>query len=261
MPAFREERHDVNGIETAVLSAGDGEPLVYLHGAGTAFGFEHLLPLAEQFRLVVPHHPGFGLSADDPSVDSLHDYVLHYLDLLDRLGIERFLLVGESMGGCIASWLAIEQAERVRRLVLQSPFGLRVHEHPSVDVFTIPDEELPAHLVADQSLFGDTSAPPPPEFLTERYREATSFARVAWKSPYDRKLPRWLHRISAPTLLLWGEEDRLHPVGQAAAWAELIPDATVKTFPGVGHLPTVETPEAVTAVAEFLSAEVATARS
>src|SRR5690242_6308950 len=107
MPAFREERHDVNGIETAVLFAGDGDTLVYFHGAGTAFGFDHLLPLAERFRLVVPYHPGFGLSADDPSIDSLHDYVLHYLDLFDRIAVEHLFLVGESMGGCIAAWFAI----------------------------------------------------------------------------------------------------------------------------------------------------------
>jgi pimeloyl-ACP methyl ester carboxylesterase len=151
MPAYREERHDVNGIETAVLSAGEGEPLVYLHGAGTAFGFDHLLPLGERFRLVVPYHPGFGLSADDPAIDSLHDYVLHYLDLFERLGIERLSLVGESMGGNVAAWFAIEQSARVRRLVLQSPFGLKVTGHPSVDVFSIPDEELPEHLVADTS--------------------------------------------------------------------------------------------------------------
>jgi pimeloyl-ACP methyl ester carboxylesterase len=254
MGAYSEERHDVNGIETAVLSAGEGDPLVYLHGAGTAFGFDHLLPLARRNRLVVPHHPGFGRSEDDPSVDSLHDYVLHYLDLLDRLGIEQLSLVGESLGGCIAAWLAIEQAPRIRRLVLQSPFGLKVPGHPSVDFFSIPDEDVPAHLVADRTLLGDGSATPAPEFLAERYREATSFARVAWKSPYDRKLARWLHRISAPTLLLWGEEDTLHPVGQARAWAESIAGAEVRTFPGVGHLPTLETPEAVAAVAEFVAA-------
>src|SRR5262249_38599308 len=153
-PAFREERHDVNGIETVVLSAGEGEPLVFFHGAGTAFGFEHLLPLAERHRLVVPHHPGFGRSADDPSIDSLHDYVLHYLDLFESLGIDQLALIGESMGGNIAAWFAIEQSERVRRLVLQSPFGLKVPDHPSVDIFSIPDEEVPAHLVVDLTLFG-----------------------------------------------------------------------------------------------------------
>jgi len=244
-----EVHHVVTGPE-------DAPALVLSNSLGTTLAMwdGQVLPLAERFRLVVPYHPGFGRSGDDPSIDSLHDYVLHYLDLFDRLGIEQLSLVGESMGGCIAAWFAVEQSARVRRLVLQSPFGLRVPEHPSVDFFSIPDEEVPAHLVADQSLFGDGSAPPPPEFLAERYREATSFARVGWKSPYDRKLPRWLHRITAPTLVLWGEEDRLHPVGQAAAWAELIPNADVRTFPGVGHLPTLETPDAVAAVDEFLGA-------
>ncbi len=256
MAEYREERYDVNGVDTAVLTAGEGEPLVYFHGAGTGFGFDHLLPLAERFRLIVPNHPGFGASADDPSIDSLHDYVLHYLDLLDQLEVDELALVGESMGGCIAAWFAIEHTRRVRRLVLQSPFGLKVPDHPSTDFFSIPDEDVPSYLVADMSLFAGAPMPPPPEFLADRYREATSFARVAWKSPYDRKLPRWLHRISAPTLLLWGEADRLHPVGQAAAWADLVPNAEVVTLPGVGHLPTLESREALDAVAGFVGSEV-----
>ena len=256
MPEFQEDHVDVNGIDTAVLTAGEGDPVVYFHGAGTAFGFDHLLPLAERFRLIVPNHPGFGASADDPSVDSLHDYLLHYLDLLDVLGVDELSVVGESMGGCLAAWFAIEQPRRVRRLVLLSPFGLRVPGHPSTDFFSIPDEEVPEHLVADMSLFAGAPTPPPPEFLADRYRESTSFARIAWKSPYDLKLPKWLHRIAAPTLLVWGEEDRLHPVGQAAAWAELIPNAEVKLFPGVGHLPVVESREAVDVVADFVGAGV-----
>ena len=256
MPEFREERFDVNGIDTAVLTAGEGEPVVYFHGAGTALGFDHLLPLAERSRLIVPHHPGFGASADDPSIDSLHDYVLHYLDLFDQLGVDELSLVGESLGGCIAAWFAIEQSRRVRHLVLLSPFGLRVPGHPSTDFFSIPDEEIPAHLVADMSIFADAPVPPPPEFLADRYREATSFARVAWRSPYDRKLPQWLHRIAAPTLLVWGEEDRMHPVGQAAAWAELIPNAEVVTYAGCGHLPVVEKPESIGTIAGFVSSGV-----
>jgi pimeloyl-ACP methyl ester carboxylesterase len=256
MAQFHEEHIDVNGIETAVFIAGDGDPVVFFHGAGTAFGFDHLLPLAERYRLVVPHHPGFGASADDPSIDSLHDYLLHYLDLLDKLGVSELSLVGESMGGCLAAWFAIEQASRVRRLVLLSPFGLRVPEHPSTDFFSIPDEEVPSYLVVDMSLFAGVPTPPPPEFLADRFRESASFARIAWRSPYDRKLPKWLHRIVAPTLLLWGEEDRLHPVGQAAAWAELIPNAEVRTFPGVGHVPVLESREAVDVVADFVGAGV-----
>jgi pimeloyl-ACP methyl ester carboxylesterase len=253
--AFREERHEVNGVDVVVLGAGHGPPLLFFHGAGTITGFDALLPLAERFRLVVPYHPGYGPSADDTSVDSIHDYVLHYLDLLDVLGLEEFTLAGHSMGGLLASWFAIEQTSRVQRLVLVAPLGLRVPEHPTVDIFAIPDEELLSYVAADMSVFaGRVPLPPTPEFLAERYREQTSTARMFWNRPYDLKLPRWLHRLTMPTLLLWGELDRLIPAGQAPAWAELIPNARTRILPGVGHLPFEESDEAAQAVIEFAAA-------
>jgi pimeloyl-ACP methyl ester carboxylesterase len=256
MPEYLEERFDVNGIDTAVLTAGEGAPLVFFHGAGTVTGFDALLPLAERFQLILPNHPGFGASADDPAIDSLHDYVLHYLDLFDLLGLDELSLVGHSMGGYLAAMFAIEQTNRVRRLVLAAPFGLRVREHPTVDFFSIPDEDVAAYLAADLSVFeGKAPMPPTPEFLAERYREATSFARVGWHRPYDLKLARWLHRIAAPTLIVWGDADRLIPVEQAEVWAEQLPTSEVKILPGVGHLLFDESREALDLVGDFVGAE------
>jgi pimeloyl-ACP methyl ester carboxylesterase len=94
--------------------------------------------------------------------------------------------------------------------------------------------------------------PPTPEFLADRYRESTSAARLMWTRPYDLKLHRWLHRLRMPTLILWGDADRLIPVEQAAVWADLIPDAEVRTLPGVGHLMFDESREAVDAVGSFV---------
>jgi pimeloyl-ACP methyl ester carboxylesterase len=254
---FREERLGVNGVDTAVLVAGDGPPLVYLHGAGTVTGFDAMLPLAERFRLIVPHHPGYGGSADDTTIDSVHDYVLHYLDLFDQLGIDELSLIGASLGGYIAAWLAIGQTSRVRRLVLVAPVGLRVREHPTVDIFSIQDEELFGYLTADMSVFdGKVPMPPTPEFLAERYRESTSTARLLWERSYDLKLARWLHRLTMPTLILWGDQDRLVPVGQAGVWADLLPRAEVKILSGAGHLVFDETREAAEAVAEFAGEEI-----
>lgn len=252
---FAEQRLEINGIDTAVFTAGEGEPLVFFHGAGTVTGFDALLPLAERFRLVVPHHPGYGASADDPSVDSIGDYVLHYLDVLDRLGIDELSLAGHSMGGYMAASFAIQQTRRVRRLVLCAPLGLRVPEHPTVDLFSIRDEELLGYLTPNMAVFeGHVPLPPTPEFLAERYRESTSTARLLWARPYDPKLAKWLHRLTMPTLVLWGDADRLIPAGQAAAWAEQIPDAEVKVLPGVGHLLFDETREVVDAVGDFVGA-------
>lgn len=257
MSAFREEHYEVDGIDTAVLTAGEGEPLLFLHGAGTASGFDALLPLAGHARLIVPHHPGYGRSADDPAIDSIWDYMRHYLGLLDELGISEFALAGQSMGGYMAALFAAIQPQRVRRLALCCPIGLQVAGHPPVDVFGIPDEELFGMLAEDPSVFaGKLPVPPPPEFLAERYRESTATARVFWKRVYDTKLPRWLPRLTMPTLLLWGERDKLIPVEQAPAWAELIgSSARVQVIPGVGHMLFEESPASAQALAAFVGEE------
>jgi pimeloyl-ACP methyl ester carboxylesterase len=256
MATYSEERFTINGVETVVQVAGDGEPFVFFHGAGTVTGFDALLPLAERFRLIVPFHPGYGPSADDTTVDSIHDLRRHYLDLLDELGVEEFALAGQSMGGWLAANFAIDHAERIKRLVLAAPLGLKVAEHPTLDVFTVPGEEMPAYLTADLSVFeGHVPMPPTPEFLADRYRELTSTARILWARPYDLKLPRWLHRLTMPTLIIWGDADRVIPFEQAAVWAELVPGAEVKTLPGVGHLMFDESSEAVEAIAGFVGEE------
>ena len=256
MAAYSEERFTINGVETVVQVAGDGEPLVFFHGAGTITGFDALLPLAERFKLIVPFHPGYGPSADDVTVDSIHDLRRHYLGLLDDLGIGEFALAGHSIGGWLAANFAVDHAERVKRLVLAAPLGLKVDEHPTQDIFAIPAEEVPAYLTADLSVFdGHVPMPPTPEFLADRYREMTSTARLLWARVYDLKLARWLHRLTMPTLIVWGDADRLIPVEQAPVWAELIPGAELKTLPGVGHLIFDESSEAVEAVASFVGEE------
>jgi pimeloyl-ACP methyl ester carboxylesterase len=256
MPTYDEERFTIKGVETVVQIAGDGEPLVFLHGAGTVTGFDALLPLAERFKLIVPFHPGYGPSADDPTVDDIHDLRRHYLELLDELSVGEFALVGHSMGGWLAANFAVDHTERVKRLVLGAPLGLKVDEHPTQDMFTIPGDEVPSYLAADLSVFeGHVPMPPTPEFLADRYRELTSSARVLWARPYDLKIHRWLHRLTMPTLVLWGDADRLIPVEQAAVWGDLIPGAEIKTLPGVGHLMFDESREAVEAVAAFAGEE------
>jgi pimeloyl-ACP methyl ester carboxylesterase len=256
MAAYSEERFTINGVETVVQVAGDGEPLVFFHAAGTVTGFDALLPLAERFRLIVPFHPGYGPSADDTTVDSIHDLRRHYLDLLDELGVDDFALTGQSMGGWLAATFAIDHAHRIKRLVLAAPLGLKVDEHPTLDIFAVPGEELPAYLTADMSLFdGHVPTPPTPEFFADRYRELTSTARLLWTRMYDLKLPRWLHRLTMPTLIIWGDADRIVPVEQAAVWADLVPGAEVKTLPGVGHLIFDESSDAVEAVAAFVGEE------
>ena len=111
--------------------------------------------------------------------------------------------------------------------------GLRVPEHPTTDIFRLKPDELPAYLVEDLGVLAryvpDPDGPDFLDFLVNDYHEMSSFARLAWERPYDPSLPRWLHRISVPTLLLYGDKDRLTPAQQSKTWAGLIPNAVVRT--------------------------------
>jgi pimeloyl-ACP methyl ester carboxylesterase len=230
--------------------------LVYFHGAGATSGFDELLPLAQKHRLIVPIHPGFGGSDDDLRINSVLDYVVHYAALFDQLGLDQPVdLVGHSFGGWIASLFAVFHGHRVRRLALACPAGLRVPEHPSTDLFMIPPEKLASYLVAAPAVLakmmsGDVTV----DMKVARYREMTSLARVIWERSYEPKLSRWLKRVAMPTLILWGEQDRVLPVQQAREWtARLAAKAETATFDGAGHLVFVETPRAVERVESFLN--------
>jgi pimeloyl-ACP methyl ester carboxylesterase len=251
---FSTERLTVNGVDVAMLTAGSGDPLLFLHGAGTASGFDFALGWADRFQVLIPYHPGFGESADDPRVREMHDYVLHYLELLDQLGLKQVNLVGQSLGGWLAARFAIEHGQRVRRLVLCCPLGLRVPEHPTLDVFSLPPEQLLPRMMANQDLLQRRlSQPPSIDAIVGQYREQTSLARVMWERSYDLTLERWLHRLSMPTLLLWGEADQVVPVEQAQVWASRLPDARIERLPGAGHLVLQEHPRAAEAVRDFLA--------
>lgn len=251
---FERETHTVNGVRTVVLTAGKGEPLVFWHGAGTFTGFDFAKPWAEKFRVIIPFHPGFGESGDDPAMTDLHDYVMHYLDLFDALGLAKLRLVGFSLGGYLAAKFAMEHGHRVSKLALVGPAGLRDQDYPTADVLALPPEQLPILLASNfEVIRPHLPATPDLDFIGDRYREMTTVARLLWERPWDAKLPRYLHRIKMPTLLVWGEDDQLTPAGQSKLWRRLIHQAEISIFKGAGHLVLDERPEAVRTIAEFLT--------
>lgn len=255
MNSFSQKDITVGGVRVRVLEAGEGRPLVFLHGAGATAGFDSLLPLAEKRRLIIPVHPGFGESDDDLRIDAVIDYAIHYAALFQELGLaEPIDLVGHSLGGWIASLIAAISRQPVRRLVLACPAGLRVPGITTTDLFMVPPAELLSHMVNDAETFKRLSAVPVTnEIRVARYREMTSLARIIWDKNYESKLDRWLSYVDAPTQILWGEQDRILPVELGKHWASHIPDAKLKTFPGAGHLLFAEKPEALRSTLEFLS--------
>jgi pimeloyl-ACP methyl ester carboxylesterase len=253
---FERQTVKVNGVEVTMHVGGSGPPLVFLHGAGTFTGFGFAAPWASRFKIYLPYHPGFGDSGEGAPLDSIGDYVLHYLELFDALGLDKVSLVGLSMGGWIAAALATQNSHRLAKLALVAPAGLRVREHPATDIFRLKPEEVPPMLAHDVpailKYLPDPQAPQFFDFLVTNYREMSGWARIAWERNYDPNLPKWLHRIRVPTLLVYGDKDRITPPEQAQAWAKLIPGAQVALVKDAGHLVLDEKPEAARKVLEFL---------
>jgi pimeloyl-ACP methyl ester carboxylesterase len=253
MATFERRSLSINGIDTVVLTAGRGAPLVYFHGAGTVTRFDFALPWTREFQVIVPFHPGFGESADDPAVTEIHDYVLHYLDLFAALGLKKVRLAGQSMGGYIAATLASEHGHLIERLALVCPIGIPTGDVETTNFLEVPPEELPALLAVDpQTVVRHLPRGQPGEaFIAERMKETVTATRLLGRSSFDPKLPRWLHRISMPTLLVWGKQDKLTPAAQQRFWSAALPNADVKLFDG-GHLVLDEAPAAVEAIQAFM---------
>jgi pimeloyl-ACP methyl ester carboxylesterase len=256
MTDFARRTLKINGIDTVVLTAGSGPPLVYLHGAGTVTRFTFAAPWFRRFQVFVPYHPGFGESAADPAVTEIHDYVLHYLELFETLGLKKVRLVGQSMGGFIAAKLGIEHASLIERLALACPIGIPTPGHPTVDFLKVPPQDLPALLGNDpQTVIKHLPAgAPSAAFIAEREKETVTAARLLGAATYDVKLPRYLHRLTMPLLLVWGKADRLTPVAQQREWSRLLPRAEARLYDNAGHLVLDEAPAAVNDIAEFFSA-------
>jgi pimeloyl-ACP methyl ester carboxylesterase len=249
----------VRGTPTALLTAGSGPPLLFLHGAG---GAGRWLPfherLAERFTVYLPSHPGHGGSPAVEWIEHVSDLAFHYLDFLDGEGLERVHLVGASFGGWIATEIATMACHRLASLALIGPVGIKVEGWIYPFLFAMELPQLVTTLFHDPAK-ATALAPPDPtsiDALTELYRERAALARVAWNPHlYNPLLRRRLGRITTPTLLCWGEHDRVAPLACAEVWAKEVPGARLATFAGSGHLPHVEEPEAVAAaVLEFCAA-------
>jgi pimeloyl-ACP methyl ester carboxylesterase len=247
---------DVRGVRMHVREAGSGPPLLLLHGAGGAGPWRPYQDmLAREFRLIVPDHPGWGLSDRPDWLESMDDLVYHYLDFLEALGLDSANVVGQSLGGWLAAELAVAHPEVVERMVLIDPAGLRHLGRPIPDLFTLSDAQTTRLVFHDQSAAEKEIVEEPGlDAIMQRIKNQTTFARLSWNPYlYNPKLARRLYRVKAPTLLIWGREDRVIPFENAELWMEAMPHARLAALDACGHVPHRERPdELARLVSDFL---------
>jgi pimeloyl-ACP methyl ester carboxylesterase len=250
-----ESRIDTAVGKVQLYRAGQGRPLVYLHSAtGEGQGLPVLERLAEGHDVVVPMFPGFGESEGTEAIDDIEDAVFHLLDVVGQLGLGPAAVMGMSLGGWMAAELAMRYPSSVSQLILVNPAGLYVEGHPIKEIFGRQPGELAEDLLADQShpmaqmMHGvqalmDAKGEIPFEAMKPTLQALAATAKVAW-NPYlhDPKLRRLLYRITAPTLVVHGSQDRLIDRSHAEAYAEGISDARLVDVEGAGHLLALEKP-------------------
>lgn len=242
-----------NTVEIHYRKQGTGPPLLYVHGAGGLRWHSLLDRLATEYTVYAPEFPG--TSEEDPyairTFDELSDIILAYEEFIDRLDIGGAMAVGEAFGGMLVAELASTFTDLFKRVVLLGPIGLWHDDMPVMNWAALPPEELPS------LLFKNPESEEAQEFVQrseepeEAAKEAAAHiwalgctAKFMWPLP-DRGLKKRLHRVRAPTLIVWGEDDKFANVGYAEKFRERISNSEAHIVPDAGHLVHIEQPHKV----------------
>lgn len=243
---------EINGFPARVWAKGSGRPIGFLAGFG---GLPRWVPfldrLAAERRVIVPSLPGFpGGDRGHTVLDTHLDWVLAARQLLLAAGLDGADLAGSSVGGSLAAEVAALWPGSVRRLALIAPFGLFDAADPPADPWAQRADALPGLMTADPATWTALKAVPEGansvEWPIEQTRASEAAARIFWPLG-DTRLEKRLPLVIAPTLLLWGEQDRVMPQGYAARFAGRLGAATteIRIIPGAAHLAELDRPAEV----------------
>ncbi len=233
-------------LELTIDQQGEGRTVLLLHGGGGPPSMGTLpSALSEDFEVVAPVHPGFAGTPRPEWYDGIDDIALTYLQMLEQRDLRDVLVVGSSVGGWIASEMAVREHERIGGTVLLNAVGIDVDGIELADFFSLTPQELIAHA------FHNPAAAPDPAQLPQAARDiqaanVTTLAVYA-REPYmhDPKLRRRLALAPTPVAVIWGESDQIAPEPYGRAYAASFPNGRFESIPHAGHLPHLEQPEQI----------------
>ena len=252
-------RTSAGEVTVAASEWGSGRPFVILHGGAGPVSvnqFAQALGSTPGARTIVPIHPGFQGTARPEALTSVGGLAEVYSAWIDALDLGNAVVVGNSIGGWIATELALRGNPRVGRLVLVDAGGLVIDAHPAPDVFSLTLDQISQMSYRDPQKFRID-----PSKMSDQQRAAVAGNRAALKlyggpSMADPTLRSRLKEIRVPTLVVWGAADRMIPREHGEAFASSIPGARLEIFEDAGHLPQLEAPDhLVRVVKDFAGAD------
>lgn len=235
-------------VNARVLIGGDGPPVVYLHGMEGLQWDQFHDGLAATRTVYAIEHVGSGESTGIEELYDFWDLVSHYEEALDELDLPTTALVGHSFGGMVAAEVAAHLRRRISSLVLLAPLGLWDDNHPVAEIDAIERGRRAEVLLADPTRPLPKLLDPEPtdyEALFHAELNAASINQFSWPIA-EKGLRRRLYRVTAPTLLVWGAQDRVvEPLYAEYFSAQVKARTATEIIPGLGHLLHLEDPEAV----------------
>lgn len=245
-----------------MLRAGHGKPLLFLHGSR---GLEGPTPffgaLAELFDCIAPEHPGFGGGELPAWLDNVADLAHFYFEFIADQGLRDVHLVGYDLGGWIAAEMAVRNSSALASLTLIGAQGIHVPGVPTADTFLLSNEQLLRDTFHDEGAASAWAAREK-ETLddTAQLVNKQAAARLTWNPRgHDPHLGKWLHRIDVPTLVVWGDEDKLLPREYGRSWQQRVPRAQLASIAGCGHAPHLEKHGEVVAAFERFTSSIGSA--
>ena len=235
---------DVAGAKIQMLQSGTGDAVLSLHSVEGNLGWlPYLDALSQSATVYAPTHPGFGTSERPEWLETIPDLARFYLWMLQELGLDKVHLIGGFVGGWIATEMAVMCPQVLKSLTLIGTAGVRPAEGEIADIFLLGEDGALELAISDPS---PILAAIESEERDTRIRGREMTTRLCWK-PYmhSPSLIHLLPRVNVPTLVVWGESDRIVPLSAGERISSAIPDARLEVIAGAGHLPHIEKPEEV----------------
>jgi pimeloyl-ACP methyl ester carboxylesterase len=250
--AWTETHVDLGGMSLYLARAGSGSPLLVLHhDIGSPAQLPFYDALARRFTVLLPHHPGYGRSERPSWLRSVRDVAVIYQALLADLGVSGHSLLGLGFGGWIAAEMATMAPRDIRRLVLVGAMGLKPAESDILDQALLSYIDYVRAGFHDprafERVFGGVTTD---QLVAWDICREMSF-RIAWKPyMYSQTLPHLLGAVRVPSLVVWGNDDKIVPPSAGERYRDLLPQARLEMVPSCGHYVDMEQPEALAALVD-----------
>ena len=243
---WKESAMTIAGGKLHLTRGGSGRPVLVLHhDIGTPDRLPFYDALAQNFDVLVPHHPGWGKSERPQWLRSVRDIAAIHSWLLSELGLSDVSLVGLGFGGWIAAEMASQSPTAYRKLVLVGAMGINPPDGYIADQAIVSYLDYPQAGFHDEAAFARVYG----DVINGSARGSGTSARemvfrTAWKPyMYSQTLPHLLGGVQAPALVVWGDDDRHVPKSAGDAYVKALRNARLETVAGCGHYVDMEKPD------------------